>query len=78
MVAAIIGENSMYRIVDSLVEFARAKQNAVDRRHGASVVALISEHERSTIFNGVSHCYTADEYQNVICVMDKGLSVPGV
>ncbi|CAJ1418007.1 unnamed protein product [Effrenium voratum] len=62
-------QSNQFRLINSLEEFAVAKQQAEDCRSSASVLALLHESEKP-VFAGISHCWTPQEFRDFVFQVD--------
>ncbi|CAE7607080.1 ngoBIM [Symbiodinium sp. CCMP2592] len=65
------------QLLDSIEDFAQAKQKATDKGMPSAVLALIVDSERAT-YSGVKHCFDVREFKDFIARLDRGRSCPGL
>lgn len=69
-------QRSTFRLIGTLEEFVEAKQLASDRSMSASVIALVRESEKCE-FDGISHCWTPEEFRGFVFQVDLEKSCQG-
>ena len=65
------------QLINSIDDFAAAKQLATNRGCPASVIALIDGSERD-VFRGIAHCYETKQFREFVWRLDVASSCPGL